>query len=105
MRVNTMKNITVKYASKKENEGQLIVADGQEIALFKLGDQFYALENRCPHRGGYLADGAIRGGQVTCPLHGWTFDLASGQSVNRPDQRVGCFQISSSGDDVTISLS
>ncbi|MEC4683468.1 MAG: Rieske 2Fe-2S domain-containing protein [Nitrospirota bacterium] len=99
-----MKSVTVKYAAKNDNEGQLVVADGQEIALFKLEGQFYAVENRCPHRGGYLADGSVRGHNVTCPLHGWTFDLTSGQSLTRPDQRIGCFQISASGDDVTIAL-
>ena len=41
-----MKSVTVKYAAKNDNEGQLVVADGQEIALFKLEGQFYAVENR-----------------------------------------------------------
>jgi NAD(P)H-dependent nitrite reductase small subunit len=99
-----MKSVTVKYAAKNDSEGQLVVADGEEIALFKFEGQFYAIENRCPHRGGYLADGVVRNKSVTCPLHGWSFDLSSGQSFNRPDQRIGCFQVSSSGDEVTISL-
>ncbi len=98
-----MKNVTVKY-SAKDNEGQLVMAEGQEIALFKINGQYHAIGNRCPHRGGYLSDGLIRGEQVSCPLHGWTFDLKSGECQARPGEKVECFEVRESGEEVTIHL-
>ena len=59
-----------------------------EIALFRsVDDQVFALGNRCPHKGGPLAQGIVHGKRVTCPLHSWVIDLESGSAV-APD--VGC---------------
>lgn len=62
-----------------------------EIAIFRtIDDQFFALDNRCPHKNGPLAQGIVHGHRVTCPLHGWTINLDSGEAVS-PD--VGCGHI------------
>jgi nitrite reductase (NADH) small subunit len=59
-----------------------------EIAVFRTGrDELFALENRCPHRGGPLSEGIVHGNAVTCPLHNWVIDLPSGTAAP-PDQ--GC---------------
>jgi nitrite reductase/ring-hydroxylating ferredoxin subunit len=52
---------------------------GQELALFNVDGQFYALENFCPHRGAPLADGALCETAVECSWHGWRFDLRDGR--------------------------
>ena len=58
------------------------------VALFRSGDdQVFALHNRCPHRGGPLSEGIVHGHQVTCPLHNWVIDLATGIAA-APDN--GC---------------
>jgi len=49
------------------------------VAVFRTADdQVFALEDRCPHKGGPLSEGIVHGSQVTCPLHGWVFDMATG---------------------------
>ncbi|MBI3903348.1 MAG: nitrite reductase small subunit NirD [Nitrosomonadales bacterium] len=59
-----------------------------EIALFRtLDDQVFALNNRCPHKGGQLSQGIVHGKRVTCPLHNWVIDLESGAAI-APDN--GC---------------
>jgi nitrite reductase (NADH) small subunit len=59
-----------------------------EIALFRsVDDQVFALNNRCPHKGGPLAQGIVHGTRVTCPLHSWVIDLQTGEAI-APD--VGC---------------
>ena len=70
-------------------EGRAVIIDGCEIAVFNLGDQFLAVDNRCPHRGGPLADGIITGESVVCPLHGWKIDLQNG-NVQRPTESLAC---------------
>jgi nitrite reductase (NADH) small subunit len=69
-------------------EGRAVHVRGQELAIFNLGDRFLASINRCPHRGGPLADGIISGQNIVCPLHAWKFDLVSGNAVNHPESRA-----------------
>ena len=64
-------------------EGRVVHVNGQEIAVFNLGDRFLATANRCPHRGGPLCDGIVTGHAVVCPLHAWKVDLETG-AVARP---------------------
>jgi nitrite reductase (NADH) small subunit len=70
-------------------EGRVVVVGGREIALFNLGDRFLAVDNRCPHKGGPLADGIVSGASVVCPLHAWKIDLDTG-SVTRPAAQDTC---------------
>lgn len=70
-------------------EGRVVKSEALgDLALFRTGDdQVYAVEDRCPHRGGPLSAGMVHGRMVSCPLHGWRLDLATGE-VQGPDQ--GC---------------
>ena len=70
-------------------EGRAAMAGDREIALFNLGDRFLAVESRCPHQGGPLADGIVAGTSVVCPLHGWKVGLESG-CVERPTGSTAC---------------
>ena len=58
-----------------------VSVNGREILLAKVGDKYYAADNRCPHMGGKLSQGKLEGTVVTCPLHGSQFDLSDGQVV------------------------
>jgi nitrite reductase (NADH) small subunit len=64
-------------------EGRSVRIGSENIAIFNTGAGFLALDNRCPHGGGPLADGIVGGSTVTCPLHNWRICLESGQ-VERP---------------------
>jgi nitrite reductase/ring-hydroxylating ferredoxin subunit len=79
---------------------KLVTAKGREIGVFNVGGKFYALANRCPHKGGPLCSGRITGlaqsrgpgdyrlvraGEfLRCPWHGWEFEIATGQSYCDP---------------------
>jgi nitrite reductase (NADH) small subunit len=59
-----------------------------DIAVFRTAeDEVFALEDRCPHKGGPLSQGIVFGKRVACPLHNWTVELADGCAV-APDR--GC---------------
>lgn len=59
-----------------------------EIAVFRLSSgEVLAVDNRCPHKQGKLAEGMVCGTSVHCPLHDWKIDLKSGK-VHEPDE--GC---------------
>lgn len=59
-------------------EGRVTAVRGRQIAIFNLGDRFLAVDNRCPHQGGPLAEGMLTGTAVVCPLHAWKIDLETG---------------------------
>ena len=58
-----------------------VLARGGEILLARVGDSYYAADNRCPHMGGKLSPGKLEGFVVTCPVHGSQFDLKNGEVV------------------------
>jgi nitrite reductase/ring-hydroxylating ferredoxin subunit len=60
--------------------GSLETVVGESIvALFNVDGQFFALDGICPHQGGPLGEGKLTGCIVTCPWHGWQFDVRTGQ--------------------------
>lgn len=58
---------------------KLVNVAGQEILLARIGDEVFGLSNRCPHMGCLLSKGKLGNYVVTCPCHGWTFDVRNGQ--------------------------
>ena len=67
-------------------QGKVVEAEGQGIALYNVGGIFHAIHNTCLHRGGPLGEGQLDGTTVTCPWHGWQFDLRTGQSWCEPER-------------------
>ena len=65
-------------------EGRAATIDGRRIAVFRTAEGLFALDHACPHKGGPLGDGLVAEGCVTCPLHGWRFDLRSGANAAGP---------------------
>ena len=74
-----------------------------EVAVFNIDGRFYALENSCPHQGGPIADGWLEGPLVTCPWHGWCFDVRSGKMTLGEFARVTQFAVRCEGDAVLVS--
>ncbi|TRW95455.1 nitrite reductase small subunit NirD [Paracoccus sp. M683] len=59
------------------------------VALFRThDDRVFALDDRCPHKGGPLSEGIVAGHTITCPLHNWVFDLNSGQALGADEGAV-----------------
>ena len=95
----------VKVASKKDvppGEARIVRVKESEVALFNVNGNFYAIDNVCPHRGGPLAEGALDGCIVTCPWHGWQFDVTTGALAMNPAEKLKCFKVRVKGDDVLV---
>ena len=58
-----------------------VLTEGREILLARVGDDYYAADNRCPHMRGKLSRGKLEGTIVTCPVHGSQFDLKNGEVI------------------------
>jgi nitrite reductase (NADH) small subunit len=83
------------------------VRDGMKLAVFHLEDAYWAIDNRCPHRGGQLGAGGgyvYRGTTVVCPWHGYKVDLRTGCFVDHPQYRSCVFPVAVEGDDLIITV-
>ena len=63
------------------------------IALFNVDGSLHAINDVCPHRGGPLSRGALRGSVVICPWHGWTFDVRTGQPDHPGGHSVATYRV------------
>ncbi|WP_435169126.1 nitrite reductase small subunit NirD [Falsirhodobacter sp. 1013] len=62
------------------------------VAVFRtFDDRVFALDDRCPHKGGPLSDGIVHGHAVTCPLHAWVFDLETGVAQGADEGAVATY--------------
>jgi nitrite reductase (NADH) small subunit/3-phenylpropionate/trans-cinnamate dioxygenase ferredoxin subunit len=78
--------------------------EGMTIALANVGGQFHALSNTCLHRGGPLGQGSLQGNMVTCPWHGWSFDVISGKVSGSQSAGVASYPVERRGEDLYVDV-
>lgn len=84
--------------------GTVAEVKDQAIAVFNVEGTFYAIDNTCVHRGGPLGEGELEGDTVTCPWHGWQYNVKTGVSLNNPSACVKVYEVTVEGTDVKIRL-
>ena len=85
-------------------DGRAVVTlDGEEVALFRVDDRVYALENACPHAGNPLVEGDLAGTTLTCAYHLWRFDVETGACL-RGDVPAQAYPVGIVGDDLVIEI-
>lgn len=86
-------------------KGMSVKVGRKTIALFNVEGNFYALDDFCPHKGAPLAGGYLSTTDVTCPWHGASFDLATGNGVSGPcGGGVTSYPVNVNGDDIEIAI-
>jgi nitrite reductase (NADH) small subunit len=98
----------VKVAAVTElapGQGRAADADGTAIALFNVGGTFHAIGNTCCHRGGPLGEGSLEGHTVTCPWHGWEYDVTTGEAAMDPSVKVPVYRTEVRDGEVFVELS
>ena len=93
-----------KVAEVPPGTAKVVVVHGYPVALFHVGESFHALSNVCLHRGGPIGEGDLDGAIVTCPLHGWEYDVRTGRNVANPAARLRVFPVRIEGEDVLVGL-
>lgn len=78
---------------------------GLHIALYRVGDQFYATSNICTHGEALLSDGWLDGCEIECPLHGGRFDIRNGDALTSPViTEIPIYPIRVAGDKLEVCL-
>ena len=101
--VQEQPEVVVPFASIPESRGLVVrVHDRLRVALFRVGDEVYAIDDVCPHQSASLGRGRIRGCVVACPSHGFLVDVTTGVCPTNELQRVRSFPTQREGDMVRV---
>jgi len=77
---------------------------GKAVAVANVNGEFHAIDNTCIHRGGPLADGPLQGTVVTCPWHGWEYDVRTGRVGQNAAAGVDCYPVEVRGEEIFIDV-
>ncbi len=84
--------------------GVELATEGRVIALYHVDGEFFAMDGICPHAGGPLGHGQLEGCVVTCPWHGWQFDVTTGQHCLTKNIVHTRFPVEVQGDNIFVEL-
>jgi len=87
-----------------EGRGRSVQAEGRVLALFRVKDQYFAVGSLCLHRGGPLAEGELQGHVVTCPWHGWQYDVRTGSFTVIPTLKVKTYNVKLEGGSILVEV-
>ena len=77
--------------------------EGHELAVFNVDGEFYAINNFCPHKGAPLSEGIVCGRVVECGLHGWQFDLPSGECLT-VEEKIETYKVTAEDGVVRVEV-
>lgn len=85
-----------------DGEGRAFEVEGRMIAVFRVGEEHYAMDDFCPHQGASLAGGTIDECAIACPWHHWRFSIRDGGWLDNPKIKVETFPVRIVGDLVQV---
>jgi len=75
------------------------------VAIFNVDGRLHAIDNTCPHQGGPLGEGYLEDDAVvSCPWHGWTFDVRTGVSPIDPEMKVACYAVRIESGEIILEI-
>ena len=84
---------------------KLADVNGMRVLLARVGEQVYACAGTCPHRGGPLGEGKLTGARLTCPWHGWIFDVRTGACLlPARGTAVATYLVRVDGDEIWVDV-
>jgi nitrite reductase/ring-hydroxylating ferredoxin subunit len=97
--------VTVAKISEVPNFGKKVfTVSGREVLLINIKGSIFAVENECPHQGSPLTAAIVKDGYISCPRHGYRFNLANGSCSDHPEYTLRTYPVELSGDDILINL-
>ena len=84
--------------------GREVVAGDRVVALFRTEHGCFAIDGVCAHAGGPVGKGVLKGNVVTCPWHGWQYDVTTGKHCLNPRIAQQAFETTVEGDDVSVEV-
>lgn len=87
------------------NFGKKVVSvNGQEVLLVNLKGTIFAVENECPHQGSPMGAAMVKDGHLSCPRHGYRFNLTDGRCIDHPEYTLKTYTVQIQGDDILVDV-
>ena len=84
--------------------GRQVTVGERWVGLFNLNGEYHAIDNVCLHRGGPLCEGPISGTVVTCPWHGWQYDVRTGENEFDRAIKLDTYAVKVENGDILVAL-
>lgn len=100
-----MGSVTLRLAELKDSQPRRLIADGVPLAVVRVGDEVFAVDDHCSHAEVSLSEGEVSGCEIECWLHGSRFDLRTGEPSGPPafaPITTYPVQIEGDGDDAVV---
>jgi nitrite reductase/ring-hydroxylating ferredoxin subunit len=81
-----------------------VEVQGTPVALYNRGGTVYATTNTCPHRGGPLGEGDLEEAVITCPWHGFQYDVTTGRCLSNPALTLPCYKVRVDGQEILVEI-
>jgi nitrite reductase (NADH) small subunit len=97
----------VKVADASEiadGSAKVVRVDKRTLAIFRVNDEYFAMNNYCLHRGGPLGEGHLQGYKLQCPWHGWSYDVRTGAFEIIPNLKVVTYPVKREGDSILVEV-
>lgn len=88
----------------KPGECKIVEAKDRTIALYNVDGTYYATDNTCLHRQGPLGEGELDEEIITCPWHGWQYNVTTGENTFDPSMKVETFEVKIEGNNVNVKI-
>lgn len=85
-----------------EGQGRAFVVGTRIVAVFRQGDEYFAIDDTCPHMGASLADGQMCDGSVVCGWHAWRFSIKDGTWLDNPRLKIDTFEVRVEGEEIQV---
>ncbi|PCI53968.1 MAG: Rieske (2Fe-2S) protein [Alphaproteobacteria bacterium] len=87
-----------------EDEPLTLKLAGKEVGLFQLDEEYYAIEDVCPHAYALLSQGFADGEEIECPLHNAVFHIKTGKCIKEPGRDLITFDVKVDGEQISVKL-
>ncbi len=78
--------------------------NGKSVAIANVQGKFFAINSVCLHHGGPLGEGDLEGSLVSCPWHGWQYDVTTGKLTQQPETGVDCYPVEVRGEEIFLDI-
>ncbi|MFZ4856919.1 MAG: Rieske (2Fe-2S) protein [Desulfuromonadaceae bacterium] len=97
-------DIGIKISEVPDFGKKTVSVSGREILLVNVKGKIYAVENECPHQGSPLTAAIVKDGSISCPRHGYRFNLEDGRCAEHPGFVLATFPVQLNGDAILVNL-
>lgn len=87
-----------------DGDARTVSGPGKVISVFRVGEEYFAIDDMCPHMGASLAGGFVENQIVTCPWHYWRFRLTDGAWADNPRIKIGSYPVRVVGDEIQLEV-